>query len=179
MAFSTHLKLISCHFQLFCLHFVSHLSPQLDQTGGLATGILIMRRKWEKRKPWKEISLEMCPLLLSSASTPSSLSPLQPLNFYSQASHQAGPSMESRKLDWEMGACLQAKAAGMRCLPRRRWPLSQLWAGVKLTAMFKRPGGNYRVWKTWVYGAQRENQHSVDEHNNTHCPFWSLHMGNN
>ncbi|KAK5867762.1 hypothetical protein PBY51_012226 [Eleginops maclovinus] len=48
--------------------------------------------------------------LLHSASAPSSLSPLKPLNLYSQAAHQARPSMESRKPGWELGACcLQAK----------------------------------------------------------------------
>lgn len=91
------------------------------------------------------------PLLLSSASLPSALSPFQPLNFYSQAIHQAGPSVESRKLDWEP-AVSKPRELGMRCLSKRRWPLSQLWARVKLTAMFKRPGGNYRVSKPWVQG---------------------------
>ena len=43
------------------LHFVSPLSPRLERAGGLAPDILIMRRKWEERKPWKEISLQMPP----------------------------------------------------------------------------------------------------------------------
>lgn len=50
------------------------------------------------------------PFFFPLASTPSFLSPLQPLNLYSRATHQAGPSMEIRKLVWELGACcLQAK----------------------------------------------------------------------
>lgn len=50
------------------------------------------------------------PFFFPLASAPSFLSPLQPLNLYSRATHQAGPSVEIRKLVWELGACcLRAK----------------------------------------------------------------------
>lgn len=81
------------------------------KNGGLAPDILIMRRKWEERKLWKEISLQICSSLLPLAPSPSALSPVQPLNFYSQAAHQAEPLCGEQEAG--LGACcLQAKASG-------------------------------------------------------------------
>ncbi|KAJ4937722.1 hypothetical protein JOQ06_002354 [Pogonophryne albipinna] len=63
--------------------------------------------------------------LLPSATAPSSLSPLQPLNLYSQAAHHAGPSVESRKPGWELGAfCLQAKNERVKTSSRSTFPAS-------------------------------------------------------
>lgn len=93
------------------------------------------------------------PSPLPSACAPSLLSPLQPLNLYSQGCTPSRALRGEQEAGMGTGSLLSPRQgeAGMRCLPRRRWPPSQLWARVKLTAMFKRPGGNYGVWKTWVH----------------------------
>ncbi len=41
------------------------------------------------------------------------------------------------------------------------------------------PGEITESEKLECTGAQCENQHPVDEHNNTHCAHRSVHMGNN
>ena len=122
------------------------------------------------------------PSPLPSACAPSLLSPLQPLNLYSQGCTPSRALRGEQEAGTGTGSLLSPRQgeAGMRRLPRRRWPLSQLWAWVKLTAMFKRPAGKLQGLKNLsAQGAQCENRHPADEHNNTHCAHRALHTGNN
>lgn len=100
------------------------------------------------------------PYFFPSASAPLPLCPHSNLSaLYSHAAHHAGPSVESRKLEF-WARCLQARTGGYEMSAcGRGWPLAWVWARVTLTAMFKRSGEknlkNLSAWWRFVgSGAQ-------------------------
>lgn len=161
------LKIISCHFQYLSALCIS---PLASAQAGPAPDILIIRRKLEERKLWKEISVQMCPLIL----------PLPPLCPHSNLSTSV-PSLvpPCRAGNWARRsepAFRGPRQAGMRCLlrgegghcpncePESHWQ-----------PCLRDLGGN--EWDPKCLGVHCGKWHPADEHNNTHCLFMSLQLG--